>query len=115
MAKRFEGKTVAITGGNSGIGLATAKLFREEGAKVAIAGRDQKTLDEAAKAIGGGTFAGEADVSKLGDIDKVFNQIAAKVCKIDALFSNAGITTFAPAGGGNGQMFDENFCTNLKS
>ena len=65
MAKRFAGKVVAITGGNSGIGLATAKLFREEGARVAIAGRDQKTLDEAAKAIGGDTLAVKADVSKL--------------------------------------------------
>jgi NAD(P)-dependent dehydrogenase (short-subunit alcohol dehydrogenase family) len=73
MAKRFEGKVVAITGGNSGIGLATAKLFREEGAKVAIAGRDQKTLDEAAKFIGGDTLAVKADVSKLDDIDKFFH------------------------------------------
>jgi NAD(P)-dependent dehydrogenase (short-subunit alcohol dehydrogenase family) len=54
MSKRFEGKVVVITGGNSGIGLATAKMFHDEGAKVAISGRDQKTLDEAVKTIGGG-------------------------------------------------------------
>ena len=84
MAKRFEGKTVAITGGNSGIGLATAKLFHAEGAKVAISGRDQKTLDEAVKAIGGDTLAVKADVSKLDEIDKFFTQVAEKFGKIDA-------------------------------
>jgi len=114
MSKRFEGKVVAITGGNSGIGLATAKLFREEGAKVAIAGRDQKTLDEAAKAIGGDTLAVKADVSKLGDIDKFFSQVGAKFGKIDALFANAGIAKFAPAGDSSEQMFDETFDTNVK-
>jgi len=114
MAKRFAGKVVAITGGNSGIGLATAKLFREEGAKVAIAGRDQKTLDEAAKFIGGDTLAVKADVSKLADIEKFFTQVAAKFGKIDALFANAGIAKFAPAGDSTEQMFDETFDTNVK-
>jgi len=114
MAKRFAGKVVAITGGNSGIGLATAKLFHEEGARVAIAGRDQKTLDEAAKAIGGDTLAVKADVSKLGDIDKFFSQVGAKFGKIDALFANAGIAKFAPAGDSSEQLFDESFDTNVK-
>jgi len=114
MAKRFAGKVVAITGGNSGIGLATAKLFREEGAKVAIAGRDQKTLDEAAKFIGGDTLAVKADVSKLEDIDKFFTQVAAKFGKIDALFANAGIAKFAPAGDSSEQLFDETFDVNVK-
>ena len=90
--KRFEGKTVVITGGNSGIGLATAKLFRQEGAKVAITGRDQKTLDEAIKIIGDGTLAVKADVSKLADLDKFYAQVKAKFGKIDALFANAGIS-----------------------
>jgi NAD(P)-dependent dehydrogenase (short-subunit alcohol dehydrogenase family) len=114
MARRFEGKTVAITGGNSGIGLATAKLFRAEGARVAIAGRDQKTLDEAAKTIGGDTLAVKADVSKLADIDKFFTQVAAKFGKIDALFANAGIAKFAPAGDSSEQLFDESFDVNVK-
>jgi len=114
MAKRFEGKVVAITGGNSGIGLATAKLFREEGARVAIAGRDQKTLDEAAKAIGGDTLAVKADVSKLDDIDKFFHQISGKFGKIDVLFANAGVARFAPAADSGEQMFDETFDTNVK-
>ncbi|MFZ0760360.1 MAG: SDR family oxidoreductase [Candidatus Sulfotelmatobacter sp.] len=112
--KRFEGKTVVVTGGNSGIGLATARLFREEGARVAISGRDQKTLNEAAKAIGGETLAVKADVSKLADIDNLFAQVAAKFGKIDALFANAGIAKFAPLGESGEQMFDETFDTNVK-
>ncbi|HLW83576.1 MAG TPA: SDR family oxidoreductase [Candidatus Sulfotelmatobacter sp.] len=114
MSKRFAGKTVAITGGNSGIGLATAKLFHEEGAKVAISGRDQKTLDEAVKIIGGDTLAVKADVAKLADIDKFYAQIAAKFGKIDALFANAGIAKFAPVGDSSEQMFDETFDINVK-
>jgi NAD(P)-dependent dehydrogenase (short-subunit alcohol dehydrogenase family) len=114
MSKRFAGKTVAITGGNSGIGLATAKLFHDEGANVAISGRDQKTLDEAVKAIGEGTLAVKADVSKLADIDKFFAQIAAKFGKIDALFANAGIAKFAPVSDSSEQMFDETFDINAK-
>src|SRR5580658_4171253 len=114
MAKRFEGKTVVITGGNSGIGLATAKLFHDEGARVAISGRDQKTLDEAVKTIGNGTLAVKADVSKLADIDKFFSEVGAKFGKIDALFANAGIAKFAPADGSSEQLFDEQFDINVK-
>jgi NAD(P)-dependent dehydrogenase (short-subunit alcohol dehydrogenase family) len=112
--KRFEGKTVVVTGGNSGIGLATAKLFREQGAKVAISGRDQKTLDEAVKTIGEGTLAVKADVSKLADIDRFFAQVAAKFGKIDVVFANAGIAKFAPVGDSSEQMFDEIFDINVK-
>jgi NAD(P)-dependent dehydrogenase (short-subunit alcohol dehydrogenase family) len=114
MAKRFEGKTVVITGGNSGIGLATAKLFHDEGAKVAISGRDQKTLDEAIKTIGNGTLAVKADVSKLADIDKFYSQVKEKFEKIDVLFANAGIAKFAPAADSNEQLFDETFDINVK-
>lgn len=114
MAKRFEGKTVVITGGNSGIGLATAKLFHAEGAKLAISGRDQKTLDEAVKTIGNGTLAVKADVSKLEDIDKLYAQVTAKFGKIDALFANAGIAKFAPAADSNEELFDETFDINVK-
>jgi len=112
--KRFTGKTVLVTGGNSGIGLATAKLFHEEGAKVAISGRDQKTLDEAVKTIGEGTLAIKADVSKLADTDKLFAQVVAKFGKIDALFANAGIAKFAPAADSTEQFFDETFDINVK-
>jgi NAD(P)-dependent dehydrogenase (short-subunit alcohol dehydrogenase family) len=114
MGKRFEGKTAVITGGNSGIGLATAKLFKEEGANVAIAGRDEKTLDEAVRIIGKDTLAVKADVSKLADIDRLYAQVAAKFGKIDALFANAGVAKFAPASDTSEQLFDENFDTNVK-
>jgi NAD(P)-dependent dehydrogenase (short-subunit alcohol dehydrogenase family) len=114
MAKRYEGKTVVVTGGNSGIGLATAKLFHDEGAKVAISGRDQKTLDEAVKTIGNGTLAVKADVSKLADIDKFFAQVVAKFGKIDVLFANAGVAKFAPIADSNEQLYDENFDINVK-
>jgi len=114
MAKRFEGKTVVITGGNSGIGLATAKLFHDEGAKVAISGRDQKTLDEAVKTIGNGTLAVKADVSKLADIDKLFAEVTAKFGKIDVLFANAGIAKFSPAADSGEPLFDETFNINVK-
>src|ERR1700690_2405770 len=114
MKKRFEGKTVVITGGNSGIGLATAKLFHEEGAKVAISGRDQKTLDQAAKTIGPGTLAVNADVASLPDLDRFFAQVAAKFGKIDILFANAGIAKFAPAADSTEQMYDETFDINVK-
>ena len=112
--KRFEGKTVVVTGGNSGIGLATAKLFHDQGARVAISGRDQKTLDEAAKNIGADTLAVKADVSKLADIDKFFAQVTAKFGKIDTLFANAGIAKFAPVGDSTEQLFDETFDINVK-
>ncbi|MCU1301067.1 MAG: oxidoreductase [Candidatus Sulfotelmatobacter sp.] len=114
MGKRFEGKTALITGGNSGIGLATAKLFKDEGANVAISGRDQKTLDEAVRVIGKGTLAIKSDVSKLADIDLMFAQVAAKFGKIDALFANAGIAKFSPASESTEQMFDETFDINVK-
>jgi len=114
MKKRFEGKTVLITGGNSGIGLATAKLFKDEGANVAISGRDQKTLDEAVRVIGKDTLAVKADVSNLADLDRLFTQVSTKFGKIDALFANAGIAKFAPASDSTEQMFDETFDINVK-
>src|SRR5260370_30647203 len=114
MSKRFEGKTALITGGNSGIGLATAKLFKDEGANVAISGRDQKTLDDAVQTIGKGTLAVKADVSKLADLDRLFSQVSAKFGKIDALFANAGIAKFAPASGSSEPSIDETFDINVK-
>jgi len=114
MGKRFEGKTVVVTGGNSGIGLATAKLFKDEGANVAISGRDQKTLDEAARTIGKGTLAVKADVSNLADIERLYSEVAAKFGKIDALFANAGIAKFSPASDSSEKMFDDIFDINVK-
>jgi NAD(P)-dependent dehydrogenase (short-subunit alcohol dehydrogenase family) len=114
LMKRFEGKSAVITGGNSGIGLATAKQFHDEGAKVAISGRDQKTLDAAVKTIGPDTLAVKADVAKLAELDRFFAQVSAKFGKIDALFANAGIAKFAPAAASSEQLFDETFDINVK-
>jgi len=92
----FTNKVAVITGGNSGIGLATAKEFRRRGAKVVISGRDEKTLAEAAAAIGGDTLAVHADVSRLGDLDKLFARTKERFGSIDVLFVNAGVARFAP-------------------
>lgn len=112
--KRLEGKVAVVTGGNSGIGLATAKRFQEEGAKVAISGRNQKTLDEAVKSIGNGIVALQADVSKLEDIDKLYADVGSKLGKIDVLFVNAGVAKFAPLAETSENLFDEQFDTNIK-
>jgi NAD(P)-dependent dehydrogenase (short-subunit alcohol dehydrogenase family) len=111
---RLAGKVAVVTGGNSGIGLATAKLFRAEGAKVVISGRNQKTLDEAAKAIGGDVLGVRADVSKPGDIDKLFTAVAEKWGKIDILFANAGIGKFVPVSDATEAHFDEIFDINVR-
>jgi NAD(P)-dependent dehydrogenase (short-subunit alcohol dehydrogenase family) len=112
--KRLEGKVAVVTGGNSGIGLASAKRLQEEGAKVAIAGRSQKTLDEAVKSIGNGVLAIQADVSRLEDIDKIYSTVQKKLGKIDVLFVNAGVAKFAPLTQTSEATYDENFATNVK-
>lgn len=111
---RLTGKVAVVTGGNSGIGLATAKRFREEGARVAISGRDQKTLSEATKVIGGDVLAIRADVSKLGELDKFYQAVADKFGKIDIVFANAGIAKFAPFSESTEALFDETFDVNVK-
>lgn len=111
---RLAGKVAVVTGGNSGIGLATAKLFHAEGAKVAIAGRDQKTLNEAAKAVGEGTLAVRTDVAKLSDIDALIAAVGKQFGKIDVLFANAGVAKFAPVEASAEALFDEQFDINVK-
>jgi NAD(P)-dependent dehydrogenase (short-subunit alcohol dehydrogenase family) len=86
----FTNKVAVITGGNSGIGLATAKEFSRRGAKVVISGRDERTLAEAAAAIGGEALAVRADVSRLADLDKLFARTKDRFGAIDVLFVNAG-------------------------
>jgi NAD(P)-dependent dehydrogenase (short-subunit alcohol dehydrogenase family) len=111
---RLTGKVAVVTGGNSGIGLATAKRFRAEGAQVVISGRDQKTLDDAVKTIGDGVVAVRADVSKLNDLDKLYKAVSEKFGKIDVLFANAGIAKFAPVADSGEALFDEQFDVNVK-
>lgn len=112
--KRLEGKVVLVTGGNSGIGLAAAKRLQEEGAKVAISGRSKKTLDEALQSLGNGLLAVQSDVSKLSDLDKLYAEVSKKLGKIDVLFVNAGVASFAPLGETSEALFDQMFDINIK-
>jgi NAD(P)-dependent dehydrogenase (short-subunit alcohol dehydrogenase family) len=112
--KRLDGKTAVVTGGNSGIGLATAKRFLEEGARVAISGRNQKTLDEAVKTLGDGVLAVQADTAKLGETEKFLTKVVQKFGKIDVLFVNAGVAKFAPLTETPESLFDEQFDINIK-
>lgn len=112
--KRLQGKVAVITGGNSGIGLATAKRFLEEGAKVAISGRNPKTLEEAAKSLGGDVLAVQADTASIKDTEAFLEKVGKKFGKIDVLFINAGIAKFEPLATTTEALFDEQFNTNVK-
>ena len=112
--KRLEGKVAVVTGGNSGIGLATAKRFQEEGAKVAILGRSRKTLDEAVKSIGNGVVAVQGDVANFADVDKLYAEVSKKLGKIDVLFVNAGVAKFVPFAETSESTYDEQFNINIK-
>jgi len=112
--RRLEGKVAVVTGGNSGIGLASAKRLQDEGARVAISGRNAKTLADAAKTIGNGILTVQADVAKSGDLDKLYAEVSKKLGKIDVLFVNAGIYKFAPLSGTTESLYDEIFDINAK-
>jgi NAD(P)-dependent dehydrogenase (short-subunit alcohol dehydrogenase family) len=111
---KLAGKVALVTGGNSGIGLATAKLFAKEGAKVVVTGRDRTTLDTAVLAIGYDVLAVQADVTKLEQLDRLYEDAIAQFGKIDVLFANAGIGRFTPLSETTEAIYDEVFSINLK-
>ncbi|MBD2247494.1 SDR family oxidoreductase [Nostoc sp. FACHB-888] len=111
---KLAGKIALVTGGNSGIGLATAKLFSQEGAKVIISGRNRTSLDEAALVIGGDVLTMQADVTNLEQIDQLYSVIGKKLGKIDILFANAGVAKFAPLEATTEALYDELFTINVK-
>jgi len=104
---KLQNKVAVITGGNSGIGLATAHEFSANGAKVVIFGRNHETLDKAAASLSGDALAVQGDVRKLGDIDRLFEEAGKRFGKIDVLVANAGIARFAPAERLPEALFDE--------
>jgi NAD(P)-dependent dehydrogenase (short-subunit alcohol dehydrogenase family) len=111
---KLDGKIALITGGNSGIGLATAKRFVAEGAFVYITGRTQAKLDEAVKQVGTHVTGVQGDVSNLADLDRLFAQIKKEKGKLDVVFANAGIAKYAPLGSIDEQHFDSIFDGNVK-
>ena len=112
-ANRLLGKVALVTGGSSGIGLATAARFIDEGARVFITGRRQAELDAAVATLGTVT-AVRADSSNLGDLDRVFATIENEAGKLDVLFANAGGGTFAPLGQITEEQYESTFGTNVK-
>jgi len=111
---KLDGKTALITGGNSGIGLATAKQFVKEGAYVFITGRREPELAEAVKEIGSNVTGVQGDVSKLGDLDCLFAQIKREKGRLDVVFANAGVATYAPFGKITEEHYDAIINTNVK-
>jgi NAD(P)-dependent dehydrogenase (short-subunit alcohol dehydrogenase family) len=114
MTRMLDGKIALITGGSSGIGLATAKRFISEGASVVIAARDKRKLDAAVEEIGPGVMAVQADVSQLTDLDRLFEQIKARHGRLDIVFANAGGGQPQPLGLITEQEFDYVFDLSVK-
>lgn len=112
--KTLEGKVALITGGTSGIGLATAKQFVAEGAYVFITGRRQAELDVAVNAIGDNIRGVQSDVSNLADLDRLFATIQQEQGHLDILFANAGVGEIAPLGTITEAHFDKTFNINVK-
>src|SRR5258707_5482738 len=111
---KLEGKIALITGGNSGIGLATAKRFVNEGAYVFITGRREPELAAAIKEIGRNVTGVQGDVSNLADLDRLFEQIKREKGKLDIVFANAGVAKFAPFGTITEEFYDSIFDVNVK-
>ena len=111
---KLEGKTALITGGTSGIGLATAKAFVNEGAYTFITGRREAELAATVKEIGRNVTGIQGDVSNLGDLDRLFAQIKQEKGRLDIVFANAGVAKFAALGTITEELYDWTFDINVK-
>jgi len=114
MTQRLNGKIAVITGATSGIGLATAKRFVAEGARLFITGRRADVLEKAVAEIGGDVTGIQADSSKLDDLDHLYAEVKEKAGRIDVLFVNAGGGSFAPIGEITEEQYDDTFGRNVK-
>lgn len=114
MANRFQDKVVVVTGGTSGIGLATAKAFAAEGASVFVTGRRRDALDAAVKAIGGRVTGVRGDMAQLSDIDRLYDAVQQQHAQIDVVFANAGGGEMAPLGAISEEHYEKTFATNVK-
>src|SRR5262247_4292514 len=111
---KLEGKITLVTGGSSGIGLATAKRFVQEGASVFITGRRDEEVAAAVREIGRNVTGVRGDVSNLSDLDRLFAQIKREKGRLDVLFANAGIAKYAPLGKISEELYDSIFDINVK-
>jgi len=114
LSQRFAGKNVVVTGGNSGIGLATALAFAQEGARVAIVGRNPQTLAAARDEIGGDALAIQADMSSLAEIVRAMDEVRAAFGTVDVLFANAGTGAFVPFEQVDEALWDQVMSLNVK-
>lgn len=114
MSRKLEGKIAVVTGGTTGIGLATAKAFVAEGAHVFITGRRKPELDAAVAAIGSNVTGFQTDSAKLGDLDRLFEAVKAQKGRIDVLFANAGGGSMLPLGAITEEQYDDTFNRNVK-
>jgi NAD(P)-dependent dehydrogenase (short-subunit alcohol dehydrogenase family) len=114
MSNRFANKVALVIGGNSGIGRAAAKGYAEEGAQVVITGRDPKTLAQVEQEIGSAALAIRSDISDLASVDNVMQQVRERHGRIDVLFVNAGVGTFAPIPEVTPEVWDEVHNVNLR-
>ncbi len=114
MVGRLAGKIAVVTGGSTGIGLASAKRFAAEGARVFITGRRQAELDEAVRIIGPAATGIQADVSKMSDLNRLYERVKADAGRIDVLFANAGGGSMLPLGSITEEQFEDTFGRNVK-